>query len=123
MAARSQGSSNGTGTGHSHGFTTSDVGERSSPRFPSSAATEAKSQGSKSFEPRRDQPDNSAASENQQLFYSDVGGYIPAAGIGIANQVFQTSYRSRQARSSPAEPGSSGAFVVEERKLSHTYIG
>ena len=111
----------------------SDVGERSSPRFPSSAATDkATSKGSKSVEPRRDQPDN--ASDNQQLFYSDVGGYIPAAGIGIANQEFQKSYpissfRSRQVRSSHAEPGSSvavapvsGSPETLERALSHTYV-
>ena len=76
---------------HSHssksegrGFTMSDENNRISPKFPSNSTEQRTSNGTKSLGLRLNNT-NSGASDIQQLFYSDVRGYIPAAGIGIAN--------------------------------------
>ena len=79
MAARSHSSK----SERSHGFSMSDE-NKTSPKFPSNSSGQQKTS--------NDAKSLTTSEKHQQLFYSDVKGYIPAAGVGIANQEFERDF-------------------------------
>ena len=92
----------------------SDREMQPSPRFPSNSGGQNDYDTSK-----RDQSvsiDGTQINDSKQFFYTDVGGYIPAAGLGLANKHFQQQQQAQMASHSSSHSGGFRGGVISHHQ-------